>query len=153
MKSEGKFYISCRKINTGFSNVRQYSVFHEGKTSQMFSNYKYEKLPCFIWPCWDMWQIFFFNFLSKNLHPDFHNSNIKNSTLFCRKFCVHTFSYDVQRILYFKLKIRSPDLYMWIIENFMFHILKSASRVWHVKHNFIFYVGHSHFKCLYLKNR
>ena len=38
---------------------REHSVFDEGKTSQIFSNYKYEKIPCFMWPCLDIWHRYF----------------------------------------------------------------------------------------------
>ena len=36
MKSMVKLYIYCRKINTVFSNIRQYTVFHEGKLHNYF---------------------------------------------------------------------------------------------------------------------
>ena len=47
MKSMVKLYIYCRKINTVFSNIRQYTVFHEGKLHNYFQITNMKKIPMF----------------------------------------------------------------------------------------------------------
>ena len=75
----------------------------------------------------------FLYFLSKNLHPDFHNPNVKKNPHFLQNISCLYFHVWYTENSYFKMENLSPDLYMWIMENFMFHTLKSSSRFSYVK--------------------
>ena len=105
---------------------RQYSIFHEGKTAQRFSNEKYEKIPYLmweiLWPYFDMW----------NRH--FHIS--------CQRICILIFISLMWKIPHFNKKILYVYFHVRCTENSTFQVGKIVPRFVYVT-NREFYISHS----------